>query len=57
VEDIINREVSELRKNMFGDDIDDARGLPWSREQAWSVLRLLSRAEEASKVIDVESSY
>jgi RNA12 protein len=57
VEDIINREVGELRKNAFGDDTDDAKGLPWSREQAWAVLRLLSRADEASKVITFKSSY
>ena len=50
MKDIINREISELRKNVFGDDIDDAKRLPWSREQAWAVLRLLSSAEEASKV-------
>lgn len=46
VEDIINKEVAELRKNAFGDDINDAKGLPWSREQAWVVLRLLSKADE-----------
>lgn len=50
VEDLINREVGELRKNAFGDDINDARGLPWSREQAWAVFRLLSKADEVSKV-------
>ncbi|KAI0273842.1 RNA12 protein-domain-containing protein [Gloeopeniophorella convolvens] len=42
VEDIIYRGVSELRKRAFGDDADDARGLPWSREQAWAVLRALA---------------
>lgn len=56
MEDIINREISELRKSAFGDDIDDAKDLPWSREQAWAVLRLLSSAEEASKVFTVVSS-
>ncbi|KAJ7702409.1 exonuclease [Mycena rosella] len=29
VEDIIARGVSELRKNAFGDDADDAKSLPW----------------------------
>ena len=42
VEDIIRQGVSELRKRAFGDDADDARSLPWSREQAWAVLRALA---------------
>ncbi|KAF9532412.1 RNA12 protein-domain-containing protein [Crepidotus variabilis] len=46
VEDIISRGVAELRKNAFGDDADDAKSLPWSREQAWRVLKVLSKAEE-----------
>ncbi|TFK42802.1 RNA12 protein-domain-containing protein [Crucibulum laeve] len=47
VEDIIHRSVGELRKNAFGDDVDDAKNLPWTREQAWKVLRLLSEKIEA----------
>ena len=46
VEDIINRGVGELRKNAFGDDIEDAKTLLWSREQAWIVLKQLSKHEE-----------
>jgi hypothetical protein len=46
VEDIINRGVTELRKNAFGDDLEDAKNLEWSREQAWAVLKLLSKQEE-----------
>jgi hypothetical protein len=46
VEDIISRGVSELRKNAFGDDIEDAKTLPWSREQAWVVLKQLSKQDE-----------
>lgn len=42
VEDIIARGVSELRKSAFGDDLDDAKSLPWTREQAWAVLKALS---------------
>lgn len=42
VEDIIRQGVYELRKRAFGDDVDDARSLPWSREQAWAVLRALA---------------
>jgi hypothetical protein len=42
VEDIIRQGVSELRKRAFGEDADDAHSLPWSREQAWTVLRSLA---------------
>jgi RNA12 protein len=45
VEDIIRQGVSELRKRAFGDDADDVRGLPWSREQAWAVLRVLANKD------------
>jgi len=30
----------------FGDNIDDANALPWTREQAWSVLKQLSQRGE-----------
>ncbi|KAM6500724.1 RNA12 domain containing protein [Amanita muscaria] len=46
VEEIIDRGVSELRKNAFGDDEEDSKRLPWTREQAWRVVRLLSRQSE-----------
>lgn len=46
MEDIIRRGVSELRKNAFGDDMEDAKTLPWTREQAWAVLKALSGANE-----------
>ncbi|KAJ7470384.1 RNA12 protein-domain-containing protein [Mycena latifolia] len=46
VEDIIARGVSELRKNAFGDDTEDAKSLPWGREQAWSLFKLLSKQTE-----------
>ncbi|KAF9492251.1 hypothetical protein BDN71DRAFT_1396959 [Pleurotus eryngii] len=48
VEDIVVRGVSELRKNAFGDDVDDSKGLAWSREQAWAVLKLLAKKPEVS---------
>jgi hypothetical protein len=47
VEEIIHRGVSEMRKNAFGDDLEDAKSLPWTREQAWSVLRALASKDEA----------
>ncbi|KAI0060858.1 hypothetical protein BV25DRAFT_1839423 [Artomyces pyxidatus] len=46
VEDIIHRGVSELRKNAFGDDAEDAKSLAWTREQAWAVLKALSKYNE-----------
>ncbi len=45
VEDIIRQGVSELRKRAFGEDADDARTLPWGREQAWAVLHALARRD------------
>lgn len=46
VEDIISRGVSELRKAAFGEDVDDAKNLLWSREQAWAVLKRLAKVDE-----------
>ncbi|KAJ7929322.1 RNA12 protein-domain-containing protein [Mycena leptocephala] len=46
VDDIIIREVSEVRKKAFGDDADDAKNLPWGREQAWSLFKRLSKQAE-----------
>jgi succinate dehydrogenase/fumarate reductase flavoprotein subunit len=46
VEDIIRRDVGELRKNAFGDDVDDAKRLQWTREQAWSLFKKMTKKEE-----------
>jgi len=46
VEDIITRGVGELRKNAFGDDTDDAKDLPWTRTQAWSLMKRLAKEGE-----------
>ncbi|OSX64663.1 hypothetical protein POSPLADRAFT_1044153 [Postia placenta MAD-698-R-SB12] len=48
VEDIITRGVGEIRKNAFGDDLEDAKNLPWSREQAWALMQKLSTKSEIS---------
>lgn len=59
VDDIVRRGVSELRKNAFGDDMEDAKALPWTREQAWAVLKALSGANEVRLFVylqHVESS-
>ncbi|KAG7086673.1 hypothetical protein E1B28_002613 [Marasmius oreades] len=46
IEEIINRSVAEQRKCAFGDDAEDAKSLPWTREQAWFVLKMLSQKSE-----------
>ncbi|TCD65369.1 mitochondrial escape protein 2 [Steccherinum ochraceum] len=46
VEDIITRGASELRKNAFGDDADDAKNLAWTREQAWILMKQLANKAE-----------
>ncbi|KAF8556910.1 hypothetical protein OG21DRAFT_506541 [Imleria badia] len=46
VEDIISRSIGELRKTAFGEDIEDAKSLSWTREQAWTVLKQLARKAE-----------
>lgn len=46
MEDIVSRSVSEIQKNAFGDDAEDAASLPWTREQAWAVVKQLSKAKE-----------
>ncbi|ELU40419.1 exonuclease [Rhizoctonia solani AG-1 IA] len=46
VKEIIHRGISEMRKNAFGDDLEDAKSLPWTREQAWSLLRALASEDE-----------
>ena len=46
VEDIITRGIGELRKNAFGDDSEDAKDLPWSRTQAWGLMKRLAKEGE-----------
>ncbi|KAI1790774.1 exonuclease [Ganoderma leucocontextum] len=48
VDDVITRGVSELRKNAFGDDVEDAKSLAWTREQAWFLMKELARQPEIS---------
>lgn len=46
VEDIIQRGIGELRKVAFGDDNEDAKNLPWQREQAWFLMKQLAKRGE-----------
>lgn len=50
VEDIVFRSTNELRKNAFGEDAEDEKSLPWSRVQAWHVLRQLAKTNEVGAV-------
>lgn len=46
VEDIIQRGVAELRKIGFGDDAEDAQGLKWTRQQAWTIVKNLAQNDK-----------
>jgi hypothetical protein len=48
VDDIILKNVVELRKAAFGDDSEDAKALPWTRAQAWKVVSQLAKHGEVS---------
>ena len=48
VEDIIGRNVVELRKAAFGDDMEDSKALPWTRNQAWKIVSELAKKREVS---------
>jgi len=58
VNDIVSRGINELRKNAFGDDLEDAKNLSWTREQAWSVVKKLADKPEvrSSLVLIVRST-
>ncbi|CAD6566825.1 MAG: mitochondrial escape protein 2 [Cyphobasidiales sp. Tagirdzhanova-0007] len=48
VDDIITRSATEIVKNCFGDDAEEAKSLPWTREQVWFLVRNLSKQKELS---------
>ncbi|EMD38659.1 hypothetical protein CERSUDRAFT_49441 [Gelatoporia subvermispora B] len=48
IEDIVARSAAEIRKSAFGDDSEDAKNLPWTREQAWILMKQLSKKPEMS---------
>jgi hypothetical protein len=50
VDDLISKNVVELRKAAFGDDSEDAKSLPWTRAQAWKVVSQLANHGEVSSV-------
>jgi hypothetical protein len=56
VEDIINQAVGELRKNAFGEDADDAKSLPWAREQVWFIVSALAKQPKVGSFPRFEDS-
>jgi hypothetical protein len=48
IDDLISKNVVELRKAAFGDDAEDAKNLPWTRAQAWKVVSDLAKHGEVS---------
>lgn len=47
-DDIVYRSATEIRKNFFGDDEEEAKGLKWKREQAGAVMQGLCEKGEVS---------
>ncbi|GAA5851864.1 hypothetical protein JCM8547_000081 [Rhodosporidiobolus lusitaniae] len=46
IDDIVQRETVSLRKALFGDDEEEAKGLKWSRDQAAALVKGLSEKGE-----------
>jgi hypothetical protein len=46
IDDIISREQVTLRKNLFGDDEEEAKALKWTRDQAAGLVQGLSNKGE-----------
>jgi hypothetical protein len=57
VEDIIARGIGELRKNAFGDDAEDVKELPWTRAQAWDLMKRLAKDGEVRDSSGIFSSF
>lgn len=53
VDDIVLRNVVELRKAAFGDDSEDAKSLAWTRSQAWKVVQELAKSGKVSQRRDM----
>ncbi|GAA5942624.1 Yme2p [Sporobolomyces koalae] len=45
-DDIVYRSATEIRKNFFGDDEEEAKGLKWKREQAGAIMQGLCKHGE-----------
>jgi hypothetical protein len=51
IEDIVTRGVSELRKNAFGEESEDAKSMVWSRELAFFTLKGLAKSDEVRRIL------
>lgn len=51
--DIISRSSTEIMKNCFVEDNEEAKSLPWSREQAWYLIKALSKQKEVDDLSPV----
>lgn len=46
VDDLIQRNASEIHKKLFGDDEEEAKGFKWSKQQALDLIKGLSEKGE-----------
>lgn len=46
IDDLVERNVVELKKYAFGDDSEDAKALPWTNPQVWSIFSELAKKDE-----------
>ena len=44
--DIVQRSAVEIKKNVFGDDSEEAKAKEWTQAQAWYLTKLLAKKEE-----------
>lgn len=46
MEDIIRRGVTEVKKNVFGNEYDEGQKRGWTRQQAWSIVKVLAGKDQ-----------
>lgn len=49
VKEIISRSSSEVRQKAFGEAIQDGKTLGWTRQQIWTVIKLLAKRSEVGQ--------
>lgn len=55
--DIISRSATEIVKNCFVEDNEEAKNLPWTREQVWYLVKALSKQKEVSRKASSNIAY
>jgi len=43
--ELILKSVTEIRKLGFGEDVEDAKSIPWSGIQFWKIIKDLSKGD------------